>query len=355
MKKFLFINLFIICFVSAYSEQDITNLNDLLKKSGSFSNSKTEKPKIEAKIDNIEATSIKNNDKDLFTKSEKHYTDQVLIDLNNLLKEKKDFSTIALYIDKNIKNSNEAVADEMILLYENYFYSIPLDTEIFIADEELLDKKYAVLINEEIKKYNNNYSTLIKNYANVENSELSSYLKSLYDKNLSLIYNNGYFFFTVNYNKLASYSEYLSKPMLAYLTYSDTEINKPAVVNSKIVIPMNEMVDRILLAETSINSDNKDLNKEFAKMLVFHFENFVLGVGNDPIFNFETNEINKEFLDAYKYYISKDGIFKSDFQNFLNSLEKNNYLKSKLTYNEQLKITNKIINYYQLKREETFQ
>lgn len=354
MKKFLLISLFILTHFSVYSDQDINNLNNLLKQSGSFSNSSSEKPKIEAKIDYIEKNSIK--EKDLFSEPEKTYKNKELADFNNFLKKNNDFHKIAEYLSKNIKDMDKQNADEMILMFEKYYYSIPLDTEVFIKDEELIDKKFGSLILEEGKKYNNDYAVLIKNYNSVENVELKDYLKSLYDRNLNLTYSNGYFFFTVNYNKLQIFDKYLSDSMINYLKYSDNEIRNPAVSDSKIVITMNELTDRILNAENYIkSSDNKELNKEFAKMLVFHFENLMLGVGNSPVFNYETGIINEDFLNTYKYYISKNGLFKADMQDFLNYLEKNKFSKSTDTYSKQINVTNKVTNFYQLKKEETFQ
>ena len=77
-------------------------------------------------------------------------------------------------------------------------------------------------------------------------------------------------------------------------------------------------MNRILSAEHYIKlSENKELNKEFAKMLVFHFENLMLGVGDTPVFNSDTNTLNDDFLKSYKYYISKNGVFKSDLQKYI--------------------------------------
>ena len=244
----------------------------------------------------------------------------------------------------------------MLLMFENYYYSIPSDSDIFIDDEELMDKKFGKTVLEDGKKYNNDYTLLIKNYKEVSNQDLSNYLKSLYDRNLNLTYSNGYFYFTVNYNKLLTYEKYLSDDMVNYLKYSDNEIRKPAVINSKIVISLDDLVNRILSAEHYIKlSDNKELNKEFAKMLVFHFENLMLGVGDTPVFNSDTNTLNDDFLKSYKYYISKNGVFKSDLQKYIDALDKNKYVKSPDTYGNQVKLVNKVISFYQLKRDETFQ
>lgn len=354
MKKILLISLFTLIHLSAYSDQDINNLNNLLKQSGTFNNTSSEKPKIEARIDHIEKNSIK--EKDFFSESEKIYKNKELSEFNNFLKKNNNFLKIADYLNENIKNTDKQTADEMILMFEKYYYSIPLDTEVFIEDEELIDKKFSSLILEEGKKYNNDYAVLIKNYNSVENTELKDYLKSLYDRNLNITYSNGYFYFTVNYNKLQIFNKYLSDSMINYLKYSDNEIRNPAVADSKIIISLNELTDRILNAENfTKSSDNKELNKEFAKMLVFHFENLMLGVGNSPVFNYETGIINENFLNTYKYYISKNGLFKADIQDFLNDLEKNNFVKSADTYSKQIKVTNKVTNFFQLKKEETFQ
>ena len=90
-------------------------------------------------------------------------------------------------------------------------------------------------------------------------------------------------------------------------------------------------------------------------MLVFHFENLMLGVGDTPVFNSDTNTLNDDFLKSYKYYISKNGVFKSDLQKYIDALDKNKYVKSPDTYGNQVKLVNKVISFYQLKRDETFQ
>ena len=354
MKKFLLLVLFTGICTGVYSDSSMNDLNDLLKQSGSFTKTTDTKNNIAPVTGAAEKNTIK--EKDFFSQSEKIYKDKTLSGLNELFKKNSDFLVISQYIDENIKNLDRKNADEMLLMFENYYYSIPSDSDIFINDEELMDKKFGKTVLEDGKKYNNDYTMLIKNYKEADNAELSAYLKSLYDRNLNLTYSNGYFFFTVNYNKLLTYEKYLSDNMVNYLNYSDNEIRKPAVVNSKIVIPLDDLVNRILSAEGYIQlSENKDLNKEFAKMLVFHFENLMLGVGDTPVFNSDTNTLNDNFLKSYKYYISKNGVFKSDLQKYLDNLDKNKYVKSSDTYGNQVKLVNKVISFYQLKRDETFQ
>ncbi len=355
MKKFLLTALFTAVCTGVYSDSSLNDLNDLLKQSGSFGSS-TAAAKND--IAPVTGTAEKNliKEKDFFSQSEKTYKNKILAGLNDLFKKNADFLLISQYIDENIKNLDSKNADEMILMFENYYYSIPSDSDIFINDEELMDKKFGKTVLEDGKKYNNDYTLLIKNYKDAGNQELSNYLKSLYDRNLNLTYSNGYFYFTVNYNKLLTYEKYLSDDMVNYLKYSDNEIRKPAVVNSRIVISLDDLVNRILSAEHYIQlSENKELNKEFAKMLVFHFENLMLGVGDTPVFNSDTNTLNDDFLKSYKYYISKNGVFKSDLQKYIDTLDKNKYVKSADTYGNQVKLVNKVISFYQLKRDETFQ
>jgi hypothetical protein len=354
MKKFLLLVLFTAVCTELYSDTSLNNLNDLLKQSGSFTKPSETKPAIEPVIGETEKNSIK--EKDFFAQSDKIYENKTLAGLNDLFKKNTGFLLISQYIDQNIKDLDSKNADEMLLMFENFYYSIPSDSDIFIEDEELMDKKFGKIVLEEGKKYNNDYTMLIKNYKTVENGELSKYLNSLYDRNLNLTYSNGYFYFTVNYNKLLTYEKYLSEDMVNYLKYSDNEIRRPAVINSKIVIPLDDLVNRILSAEHYIQlSQNDDLKKEFAKMLVFHFENLMLGVGDTPVFSSETNTLNDNFLKSYKYYISKNGIFKSDLQKYIDTLDKNQYVKAADTYGNQVKLVNNVISYYKLKRDETFQ
>lgn len=354
MKKLLLLALFTAVCTGSYSNSSLNDLNDLLKQSGSFTKTTETKNNIAPVTGTVEKNLIK--EKEFFSQPEKTYNNKKLSGLNELFKENKDFLLISGYIDENIKNLDKKDADEMLLMFENFYYSIPSDSDIFINDEELMDKKFGKIVLEEGKKYNDDYTLLIKNYKDVDNKELSTYLKSLYDKNLNLTYSNGYFFFTVNYNKLLTYEKYLSDDMINYLRYSDNEIRNPAVINSKIVIPLNDLVNRILNAEHYIQlSKNKELNKEFSKMLVFHFENLMLGVGNTPVFNSDTNTLNDNFLKSYQYYISKDGVFKSDLQTYIDKLNKNKYVKSPDTYGNQIKLVNKVTSFYQLKKDETFQ
>ena len=354
MKRFLLLVLFTGIYTELYSDSSLNDLNNLMKQSGSFTKTTEIKPSVEPVTGITEKNSIK--EKDFFSQPEKVYKDKTLSGLNDLFKKNSDFMIISQYIDRNIKNLDHKNADEMLLMFENYYYSIPSDSDIFISDEELMDKKFGKIVLEEGKKYNNDYTMLIKNYNNTADEELGQYLKSLYDRNLNLTYSNGYFFFTVNYNKLLTYEKYLSNDVINYLKYSDNEIRRPAVVNSKIVISLDDLVNRILSAENYIKiSENKDLNKEFAKMLVFHFENLMLGVGDTPVFNSDTNTLNNDFLKSYQYYISKNGIFKSDLQNYIDTLNKTSYIKSPDTYGNQVKIVNKVISFYKLKRDETFQ
>ena len=356
MKKFILINIFILMASLSYSDQEIDNLNNLLKNANVnvIDKNTITQPKIDAKTNQTENTNIKNTE--FFKQPDKKYINDTLIGLNNLFEKSSDFAVISEYIDLNIKKVDKNIADEMIMMYEKYYYSIPLSTEIFIEDEQLIDKKFSSLILEEAKKYNNDYTELIKNYNSIENVELKDFLKSLYTRNLSLTYSNRYFYFTVNYDRLQTYSEYLTSDMLSYLKYSDNEIRHPAAANSQIIIPISELIDRILIAENAISkSNNKELNKEFSKMLVFHFENLLLGVADTPVFNYDTKHISNDFLTSYKSYISKNGVFKSDMEKFLNDLSKENYNKTPQTYGEQIKFFNKITSYYNLSKDETFQ
>ena len=353
MKKLLLLNMFLLITAFSYSDQEIDNLNNLLKNANVLDKNTITSPKVEVKINQSENPGIKSSE--LFKEPEKKYTNETLVGLKKLFDKNSDFATISEYIDQNIKKSDKNTADEMIMMYEKYYYAIPVTTDLFINDEELIDKKFGPLVLEEAKKYNNDYTELIKNYNAVENLELRDFLKSLYTRNLSLTYGKGYFYFTVNYDKLQTYSEYLSNDMISYLKYSDNEIRRPAAANSQIIVPINELINRILIAEDAISkSKNSELKKEFSKMVIFHFENLILGVADTPVFNYDTRHINDDFLASYKTYISKNGVFKSEMEKYLNNLSKSNYDKTSQTYSEQVNFINKITSYYKLSKDETF-
>ena len=78
-------------------------------------------------------------------------------------------------------------------------------------------------------------------------------------------------------------------------------------------------------------------------------------MADTPVFNYDTKHISNDFLTSYKSYISKNGVFKSDMEKFLNDLSKENYNKTPQTYGEQIKFFNKITSYYNLSKDETFQ
>ena len=178
MKKFLLLVLFTGICTGVYSDSSMNDLNDLLKQSGSFTKTTDTKNNIAPVTGAAEKNTIK--EKDFFSQSEKIYKDKTLSGLNELFKKNSDFLVISQYIDENIKNLDRKNADEMLLMFENYYYSIPSDSDIFINDEELMDKKFGKTVLEDGKKYNNDYTMLIKNYKEADNAELSAYLKSLY-------------------------------------------------------------------------------------------------------------------------------------------------------------------------------
>ena len=357
MKKlFILFALILAVHVNIYADKELDDLNNLLKNNSNFQNNlggKEVKSTPEPVSKKTETPVITEN---IFEKKEeKHYSNKVLETFYQMTKNAAPFLELAAYLEKNINSENKDINDDLILIFENYYFSIPFTSDIFVEDEDLVDKKYGKLILKEAEKYKNDYTELIKNYDKTEPSELKNYLKSLYDRNLTLTYSDRYFFFTVNYDKLLKYKDFLSKNMVSYLSYSDNEIRNPAILDNSLIISQEELLKRILEAEKSMSSsDETAINKEFSKMLFFHFQTLILGVDKDPVFNYETMALNDVYLNSYKKYIAENGKFSNEMKDYISYLESIHYTKDKNTYTKQVEFVDNIRNSYKLALGEIF-
>ena len=97
MKKFILINIFILMASLSYSDQEIDNLNNLLKNANVnvIDKNTITQPKIDAKTNQTENTNIKNTE--FFKQPDKKYTNDTLIGLNNLFE--KSFDLYCSYLE----------------------------------------------------------------------------------------------------------------------------------------------------------------------------------------------------------------------------------------------------------------
>jgi hypothetical protein len=137
----------------------------------------------------------------------------------------------------------------------------------------------------------------------------------------------GSFFPVVDYGKLKRFNAQLSPEMKAYVTLLAMESDAKSASDGALVISWDEVAQRALVAETFVRTYPDSKEKDAAQQLFVRYMNdYLVGLPNTPIFDFDTFKVKTEVQDSYKLTVSEypDTAVATMAKELLGILEKTN-------------------------------
>lgn len=181
---------------------------------------------------------------------------------------------------------------------------------------------------------------LILEYLNYMDSILSSGTEDplVYsqDAGFKYISNEGDEYPIIDYRFIEAYSEQISQEISDFAAFMALNSDTPWAKDAGIVIPINDLADRVALGEQFVTNYPGSVMKD--KILVqfeYYFFALLAGTDNTPLFSFDTYTADPEFLEAYDYFLKTYPELKAaeTVAFFKSELEQVNY-KAPYTYSE---------------------
>jgi hypothetical protein len=125
--------------------------------------------------------------------------------------------------------------------------------------------------------------------------------------------------------------EWLTPPTKEFFNQFEIESNQPQSSDGGLVIPIKDFADRLGFWDTFQASYPNHIYTDYARSNVeYDLYFFMIGLDNTPAFNYDDGTLDKEFLEAYRYFIQKYQEVKSAavMKEYLRLLEKAGYKQS---------------------------
>jgi hypothetical protein len=122
--------------------------------------------------------------------------------------------------------------------------------------------------------------------------------------------------------------EWLTPPSQKFFNQFESETNQPESSDGGFIIPMKDFADRLGFWDTFQASYPSHMYSTYARNNVeYNLYFFMIGLDNTPAFSYDDGKLDKEFLEAYKYFIQKYPDVKSAgvMKEYLQLLEKAGY------------------------------
>lgn len=251
------------------------------------------------------------------TSKEKAFANAVYNKAVKLLKE-RELSYAKAYITKHIRNVSKYQATLLVLRLENAM-NASLNTNT--------DKMFTPGTQEAIMKVYKYGEPINTTLTKIKDPSLRSLLVELRDSGYRLHTAEGVVFPIVDYKTLVPYKPYISKDIQDYIDIMVVESEKVAVSDAALVIPWSEVIRRGLAQEAFIKDHpNSNRTKDVKQMLKFNEISLFYGYNNTPLFQYTSNAVDPEALEAIRKAVSGDvsgSSFLTKLKGWYDMIEKN--------------------------------
>ena len=135
----------------------------------------------------------------------------------------------------------------------------------------------------------------------------------------------------IDYEKLKKYNSYITEEMKEFIALEAKDSTSPFAMDGGLIIPIEELADRIAKAEKYIKSYSDSLrSEEIRNRNKDRIGIYLTGLDNTPAFDYGNKKINEEFLESYKRTVKdyEGTVFAEIVKEYLSILEKNNFINS---------------------------
>ena len=244
------------------------------------------------------------------------------LSINNL-------DTAAVMFKKIFGNSDESERDSSAELFYDRYLNVMYELNNEINNNS---KNFNIQAIYELGNYEGDFNTKLEDKG-IKQIDFEFY-KKLQKYSYKLDSSEGMVYLNIANEKylVNAIGNYLSEKCVKYFTVLCNEFANEAFKDAGIVIPINNLVDRMVTWEKIYNSNLHFKAKQNAKERFVNYLTVLLeGTDNTPAFLYENNKLDKRFIEAYKYLLKK---YKCShtitmFTEYEKLLKKSGYKKSK--------------------------
>ena len=195
-------------------------------------------------------------------------------------------------LDERIQGTNTKTADALVIDYLEY-------------QEAFLQKG----MEQYTEKFNNLYS-----YYHFENdsidtdaikeADLKEFYQSFTNAGFKLVVIEGMLNPIIDYRYLEAYKQKVSTEISEYGSFMALNSDQPWARDAELAVSLNELADRIAIAEKYSSDDpNPVLKEKVISQYTLYMKAYLTGIDNTPLVIYEENVVDDQFIKAYHSFI----------------------------------------------------
>lgn len=218
-------------------------------------------------------------------------------------------------LDRMIQETNSKTADALVIDYLDY-------------QEAFLQKgmeKYTEQFNKLYSYYN--FETDSIDAAAIKEADLNEFYESFTSAGFKLVAIEGMLNPIIDYHYVAAYKNKLSAELTEYGSFMALNSDKPWASDAELAISLNDLADRIAIAEKFVSDyPNAAMKEKVISQYTLYLRSFLIGIDNTPLVRYKENVVDDQFIKAYHYFIEKYPDLRTTelVQSYVNELENKN-------------------------------
>ena len=195
-------------------------------------------------------------------------------------------------LDEMIQDTNTKTADVLVIDYLEY--------------QEAFLQKGMEKYTEQIDQLNPyfNLETESIDAAAIKESNLKAFYQSYTNAGFTFVAIEGMLNPIIDYRYLESYKNKVSAEISEYGNFMALHSDQPWARDAELAISLNELADRIAIAEKYVsNYPNAALKEKVISQYILYLRAYLTGIDNTPLVHYEENVVDDQFIKAYYYFI----------------------------------------------------
>lgn len=183
--------------------------------------------------------------------------------------------------------------------------------------------------------------------ASIKEKDLKDLLYDITWGGYKIVETEGSFMVILDYDSLKTFSKYVNEELKTYIEIMALRYNNPAAVDASLILPPDEIAQRILQMESYIRSyDNEQRKEVITSMYEGYLMVYMSGSENTPIFDADTGAI---FGDKFKIFEDaaakdKDTIFGRILGRYVELLKHENFVNTEKVQDFILNLDTEVMN-----------
>ncbi len=219
--------------------------------------------------------------------------EQIIDEAKALASQNEEPEKMVAFIQANIQAAGQNGAEVMVSSLEQL-----QESHLSEYTDLLLTEENQGILMETVQDLNDPST-----YDKLKNEELSALLGKLRKSGYKFENFEGSWYPIIDYGSYKQYAEYLSDELKDYIALMATESDKVTMKDAAIVIELDDLANRLVMAENYVVKYGGSPRIERVKeTYAGYLSNFLGGSNNTLIYDYETKEIRQEIRDAYEKF-----------------------------------------------------